>query len=78
MAQYFASVGGMDDDGSGQSPSALKNPSRPIARDVPYKRIATEEAWSIPEIREAQLALLRSPCPPDDSSLRMAGNFAAH
>jgi len=77
MAQYFASVGGMDDDGSGQSPSALKNPSRPIARDVPYKRIATEEAWSIPEIREAQLALLRSPCPPDDSSLRMAGNFAA-
>ena len=40
MAHFFASVGGMEDDGSGQSPSALRNPAREIARDVPYKLIA--------------------------------------
>lgn len=42
-----------------------------------YKRIATEEAWSIPEIPSAQLALLRGPCPPDDPSLRMGAMFAS-
>jgi predicted TIM-barrel fold metal-dependent hydrolase len=42
----------------------------------PYKRIATEEAWSIPEIPKAQLALLHGPCPPDDPSLRMGAMFA--
>jgi predicted TIM-barrel fold metal-dependent hydrolase len=77
MARFFASVGGMESDGTGQSPSALKNPSRPIARDVPYRRIATEEAWSIPEIAEAQRALLESACPPDDPALRMGGMFAS-
>jgi len=76
MSRFFASVGGMESDGSGQSPSALKNPSRPIARDVPYRRIATEEAWSIPEIAEAQRSLLESACPPDDPALRMGGMFA--
>jgi len=44
--------------------------------DRPYKRIATEEAWSIPEIPAAQLALLNGPCPPDDPSLRMGAMFA--
>jgi len=41
-----------------------------------YKRIATEEAWSIPEIPKAQLELLNGPCPPDDPSLRMGAMFA--
>ena len=50
MERFFASVGGMEDDGSGQSPSALKVPSRPISRNVPYKRIATEEAWGTAEL----------------------------
>lgn len=76
MTRFYASVGGMNDGGEGQSPSALKNPSRPIDRNAPYLRIATEEAWTIPELVEAQLALLRSACPPDDTSLRMAGMFA--
>jgi predicted TIM-barrel fold metal-dependent hydrolase len=67
----------MDPLWDGQSPSALKLPSRPIDRDPPYQRIATEEAWSIPEIAEAQIALLRSACPPDDTSLRMGAMFAA-
>jgi predicted TIM-barrel fold metal-dependent hydrolase len=78
MARFFASVGGMDTGGPDQSPSALKLPSRPIDRNPPYKRIATEEAWSIPEIREAQLDLLRSACPPDDPSLRMGAMFASY
>ncbi|MGZ8283924.1 MAG: amidohydrolase family protein [Allosphingosinicella sp.] len=76
MTKFFASVGGMDDDGSGRPPSPLKNPSRPIARDAPYLRIATEEAWSIPEIPQAQLKLLEGVDPPDDSSLRMGAMFA--
>jgi len=71
----FVGAGGMDGP-PGQESSALKLPSRPIARDVPYKRIATEEAWSIPEIPQAQLALWESACPPDDPSLRMGVMFA--
>jgi len=66
----------MDPLWEGQSASALKLPSRPIDRNPPFKRIATEEAWSIPEIAEAQIALLGSACPPDDTSLRMGGMFA--
>ncbi|MGH8325579.1 MAG: amidohydrolase family protein [Steroidobacteraceae bacterium] len=49
---------------------------RAIDRHAPYLRVATEEAWSIPEIVAAQLRLLASPHPPDDTSLRMAGMFA--
>jgi hypothetical protein len=30
---------------------------RPIDRNPPYKRIATEEAWNIPEVLEAQVRL---------------------
>jgi len=76
MAVTQRSVGGMNDGGPDQSPSALVLPSRPIDRNPPYKRIATEEAWSIPEIVEAQLALYNSACPPNDSSLRMGAMFA--
>ncbi|WP_129793772.1 amidohydrolase family protein [Sphingosinicella sp. CPCC 101087] len=75
MARYHASVGGMDGI-EGQSTSALKLPHREIDRNPAYKRIATEEAWSIPEIVEAQMDWLKSACPPDDTSLRMAGLFA--
>lgn len=60
-----------DDTGGGLAP-----PERPIDRNPPYLRIATEEAWNIPEIPRAQLRLLQSPNPPDDTSLRMAGMFA--
>src|ERR1700753_3241914 len=68
---------GMNDGPAGQAHSGLTLPSRPIDRNAPYKRIATEEAWSIPEIPKAQLDLLRSACPPDDASLRMAEVFAS-
>ncbi|MGX7895964.1 amidohydrolase family protein [Tsuneonella sp. HG222] len=73
---YFSDVAGGMDQIPGQVPSALLLPSRPIDRSAPYKRIATEEAWSIPEIIEAQLDLVRSACPPDDSSLHIAAMFA--
>jgi predicted TIM-barrel fold metal-dependent hydrolase len=43
----------------------------------PYRRIATEEAWSFPELVESQVRLLKRPNPPDDPALRMAGMFAA-
>lgn len=69
------SVGGMT---NGEEISPYANPSVPIEPNPPYKRIATEEAWSIPEIPAAQLDLLQSACPPDDTSLRMAGMFANH
>ena len=49
---------------------------RAIDRQAPYQRIATEEAWNIPEVLEAQVRLLQSDHAPDDSSLRMAGMFS--
>src|ERR1700733_5182142 len=49
---------------------------RAIDRHAPYLRIATEEAWNIPEVLEAQVRLLASPGAPDDPSLRMAGMFS--
>jgi len=47
-----------------------------VDRDAPYKRIATEEAWTIPELTEAHLRLLASPDAPDDNGLRMGRMFA--
>ena len=40
------------DEGRGLAP-----PPRPIDRHAPYARIATEEAWNIPEILAAQVRL---------------------
>jgi predicted TIM-barrel fold metal-dependent hydrolase len=60
-----------DEDKSGLAPV-----HRAIDRRAPYKRIATEEAWNIPVILEAQVRLLDSPNAPDDPSLRMAGMFS--
>ena len=54
----------------------LAPPHREIDRHAPYKRIATEEAWNIPEILAAQVRLVESPNAPDDPSLRMAGMFS--
>ncbi|MCB2087304.1 MAG: amidohydrolase family protein [Sphingomonadaceae bacterium] len=47
-----------------------------IDRDVPYKRIATEEAWTFPDLVKAQVDYLGS-CEMQDDSLRMAGMFRA-
>jgi predicted TIM-barrel fold metal-dependent hydrolase len=56
--------------------TGLAPPARAIDRHAPYKRIATEEAWNIPEILEAQVRLLASANAPNDTSLRMAGMFS--
>lgn len=47
-----------------------------VDRDVPYQRIATEEAWTFPALVEAQVEYLKSGEAPDDDSLKMAGMFA--
>ncbi len=47
-----------------------------VDRDVPYKRIATEEAWTFPALVKAQLDYFDSGEAPDDDSLRMGAMFA--
>ncbi|OJY67210.1 MAG: hypothetical protein BGP16_16680 [Sphingobium sp. 66-54] len=52
-------------------------PEGAIDRNPPYKRIATEEAWTFPDLVKAQTDYLASGAAPDDPSLAMAGMFAA-
>ena len=52
-------------------------PAGEIDRNPPFKRIATEEAWTLPELVEAQVKLLNNPNAPNDPALRMGGIFAA-
>jgi len=47
-----------------------------VDRDAPYKRIATEEAWTFPALVKAQLDYFHSGEAPDDDSLRMGAMFA--
>jgi predicted TIM-barrel fold metal-dependent hydrolase len=52
-------------------------PAGAVDRDAPYKRIATEEAWTFPELVRAQLDYLSAADAPADDSLSMAGMFNA-
>ena len=54
----------------------LAPPEGVIDRNAPYKRIATEEAWTFPDLVKAQMAYLESGDAPDDPALRMAAVFA--
>ncbi len=47
-----------------------------IDRDAPYKRIATEEAWTFPALVKAQVDYFESGKAPNDDSLKMAGMFS--
>jgi predicted TIM-barrel fold metal-dependent hydrolase len=47
-----------------------------VDKKAPYKRIATEEAWTFPELVKAQVDYMNAPDAPDDASLRMGGMFA--
>src|SRR5688572_25428673 len=47
-----------------------------VDRGAPYKRIATEEAWTFPALVKAQVEYLESGEAPYDDSLKMAGLFA--
>lgn len=51
-------------------------PAGEIDRNAPYQRIATEEAWTFPELVKAQTDYLASG-ESDDKSLAMAGMFAS-
>jgi predicted TIM-barrel fold metal-dependent hydrolase len=51
-------------------------PAGEIDRNAPYKRIATEEAWTFPELVKAQTDFLASG-ESSDASLAMAGMFAS-
>jgi len=55
----------------------LAPPEGAIDRAAPYKRIATEEAWTFPALVKAQTDYLQSGDAPDDAALGMAGMFAA-
>ncbi len=47
-----------------------------VDRDVPYKRIACEEAWTFPALVKAQVEYFESGEAPGDDSLRMAAMFS--
>ncbi|MXO61225.1 amidohydrolase family protein [Altererythrobacter salegens] len=47
-----------------------------VDRDAPYKRIATEEAWTFPALVKAQVEYFESGDAPGDDSLKMAGMFS--
>jgi len=66
----------VDSSGQQRNLQGLAPLKRAIDRHPPYRRIATEEAWNIPEILEAQVRLLARPGTADDPSLRMAGMFS--
>jgi predicted TIM-barrel fold metal-dependent hydrolase len=55
----------------------LAPPSGEIERAPPYKRIATEEAWTFADLVKAQTDYLKTPEGRKDDSLAMAGMFAA-
>src|SRR5512134_1264669 len=54
----------------------LAPPAGVIDRRPPYKRIATEEAWTFPALVKAQVDYLDSGDAPDDYALQMGGMFA--
>jgi predicted TIM-barrel fold metal-dependent hydrolase len=47
-----------------------------VDRDAPYKRIATEEAWTFPALVKAQVGYFDSGDAPGDDSLKMGAMFS--
>jgi len=68
--------GDFREDFSHRTRIGLAPPAGLIDRSAPYKRIATEEAWTFPALVKAQVEYLNSGLAPDDDSLKMAGMFA--
>jgi predicted TIM-barrel fold metal-dependent hydrolase len=69
--------GHFKEDFSHRSRIGLAPPHGVIDRSAPYKRIATEEAWTFPALVKAQIDYLDSgDAPLDDDSLKMARLFA--
>ncbi len=68
--------GHFKEDFSHRTRIGMAPPAGEVRRDAPYKRIATEEAWTFPALVKAQTDYLNSGEAPDDDSLKMAGMFA--
>ncbi len=68
--------GHFQEDFSHRTRVGLAPPAGEIDRTAPYKRIATEEAWTFPDLVKAQTDYLGSGDAPEDDSLKMAGMFA--
>src|SRR5690606_2670746 len=64
------------EDFSHRTRIGLAPPAGEIDRNAPYKRIATEEAWTFPSLVKAQVEYLESGKAPNDDSLKMAGMFS--
>lgn len=68
--------GHFKEDFSHRTRIGLAPPAGEIDRQAPYKRIATEEAWTFPALVKAQVEYFESGEAPDDDSLKMAGMFS--
>src|SRR5690606_11996760 len=64
------------DDFSHRTRIGLAPPAGEIDRSAPYKRIATEEAWTFPALVKAQGEYFESGEAPNDDSLKMAAMFS--
>ena len=64
------------EDFSHRTRIGLAPPAGEIDRSAPYKRIATEEAWTFPALVKAQVEYFESGEAPNDDSLKMAAMFA--
>ena len=69
--------GNFKEDYSHRVREGLAPRSGQFLRDAPYQRIATEEAWTFPDLVKAQVEYLESGEAPADDSLKMAGMFAS-
>src|SRR3546814_403740 len=68
--------GHFKEDFSHRTRIGMAPPAGEIDRNAPYKRIATEEAWTFPALVKAQVEYAESGEAPGDDSLRMAAMFA--
>jgi len=68
--------GHFKEDFSHRTRIGLAPPAGQIDRHAPYKRIATEEAWTFPALVKAQVEYFESGEAPGDDSLKMAAMFA--
>jgi len=68
--------GHFNEDFSHRTREGLAPRSGHVDRSAPYKRIATEEAWTFPALVKAQLDYYNSGEAPDDDSLKMGAMFA--
>ena len=72
----FGLKGHFEEDFSHRTRVGLAPRAGHVDRDAPYKRIATEEAWTFPALVKAQVEYFESGEAKGDDSLRMAAMFS--